>query len=98
MLGWFQALMPKEMRFFDLFERHARIVVAGAEALRGLLQGGETIEHYCRQIFERGTRGHRFQDWSNHGLRWGRRLDGRVAEIVGKDRTHKTNGCGTLVC
>jgi uncharacterized protein len=53
MLGWFQALMPKEMRFFDLFERHARIVVAGAEALRGLLQGGETIEQYCRQIFER---------------------------------------------
>jgi predicted phosphate transport protein (TIGR00153 family) len=53
MLGWFQALLPKEMRFFDLFERHARIVVAGAEALRGLLQGGETIEQYCRQIFER---------------------------------------------
>ena len=53
MLGWFQALMPKEMRFFDLFERHARIVVAGAESLRGLLQGGETIEQYCRQIFER---------------------------------------------
>jgi hypothetical protein len=40
MLGWFQALMPKEMRFFELFVRHATIVVAGAEALRGLLQGG----------------------------------------------------------
>jgi uncharacterized protein len=39
MLGWFQALMPKEMRFFELFVRHATIVVAGAEALRGLLQG-----------------------------------------------------------
>jgi predicted phosphate transport protein (TIGR00153 family) len=53
MLGWFQALMPKEGRFFDLFERHATIVVAGAEALRGLLQGGDKVEHYCRQIFER---------------------------------------------
>jgi uncharacterized protein len=53
MLGWFQALMPKEGRFFDLFERHATIVVAGAEALRGLLQGGDQVEHYCRQIFER---------------------------------------------
>ena len=53
MLGWFQALMPKEMHFFELFERHARIVVAGAEALRGLLRGGEGIEDYCRQIFER---------------------------------------------
>lgn len=53
MLGWFQALMPKEERFFTLFEKHAAIVVAGAEALRGLLQGGDTIEDYCKQIFQR---------------------------------------------
>jgi uncharacterized protein len=53
MLGWFQALMPREERFFDLFERHAAIVVAGAEALRGLLRGGDSIEHFCKQIFER---------------------------------------------
>jgi predicted phosphate transport protein (TIGR00153 family) len=53
MLGWFQALMPKEERFFDLFTRHAQIVVAGAETLRGLLGGGDSIEHYCKQIFER---------------------------------------------
>jgi hypothetical protein len=53
MLGWFQALMPKEERFFELFARHAAIVVAGAEALRGLLQGGDDIEHYCKQIFDR---------------------------------------------
>jgi uncharacterized protein len=45
--------MPKEGRFFDLFTRHATIVVAGAEALRGLLQGGDSIERYCKQIFER---------------------------------------------
>jgi len=53
MLGWFQALMPKEERFFMLFEKHAGIVVAGAEALRGLLQGGDTVEGYCKQIFQR---------------------------------------------
>ena len=53
MLGWFQALMPKEERFFDLFARHSAIVLAGAEALEGLLQGGDKIEHYCRVIFER---------------------------------------------
>ena len=40
MLGWFQALMPKEERFFDFFARHATIVVAAAEAMRGLLLGG----------------------------------------------------------
>src|SRR5579864_4366182 len=53
MLGWFQALMPKEERFFRLFERHAVIVVAGAEALRGLLRGGGTVEDYCKEIFRR---------------------------------------------
>ena len=53
MLGWFQALMPKEMRFFELFVRHATVVVAGAEALRGLLQGGDKIEYYSKVIFER---------------------------------------------
>jgi uncharacterized protein len=53
MLGWFQALMPKEERFFTLFEKHAKIVVAGAEALRGLLQGGDGVDGYCKQIFQR---------------------------------------------
>ena len=53
MFGWFQALMPKEERFFTLFEKHATIVVAGAEALRGLLRGGDSIEEYCQQIFQR---------------------------------------------
>jgi uncharacterized protein Yka (UPF0111/DUF47 family) len=52
MLGWFQALMPREDRFFDLFVRHATIVVAGAEALRGLLRDGARAEEYCRRIFE----------------------------------------------
>lgn len=46
MLGWFQALMPKEERFFELFRRH--VVVAGAEALRGMLRGGDGIENFCK--------------------------------------------------
>jgi predicted phosphate transport protein (TIGR00153 family) len=55
MLGWFQALMPKETRFFDLFQRHATIVVAGAEAMRSLLQGHD-IERYCQEITEWETK------------------------------------------
>ena len=39
MLGWFQALMPREERFFDLFARHAAIVLAGAEALQRTAPG-----------------------------------------------------------
>ncbi len=53
MLGWFQALMPKEERFFEFFSRHADVVLAGAEALEGLFQGGDRIEHYCKVIFDR---------------------------------------------
>jgi uncharacterized protein len=53
MLGWFKALMPKEERFFPLFEQHATIVVAGAEALRGVMQGGEKVGYYCKTISDR---------------------------------------------
>src|SRR3954469_11748288 len=50
MLGWFQAIMPKEDKFFDLFEQHAALVVAGAEALRSLLKGGDQVENCREQI------------------------------------------------
>jgi uncharacterized protein len=53
MLGWFRALMPREERFFDLFEKHATIVVSAAEALRNLLQGGDNSHRYCTEIFQR---------------------------------------------
>jgi len=53
MLGWFRAIMPREERFFDLFARHAQTLTAGSEALRSLLQGGESIPHYCKVIAER---------------------------------------------
>lgn len=52
MLGWFQALMPKEERFFDMFARHAAVLVAGAEALEGLFRG-DKVDHYSKVIFER---------------------------------------------
>jgi predicted phosphate transport protein (TIGR00153 family) len=53
MFGWFKAIMPKEERFFTLFVQHATVVVAGAEALRGVLRGGTGIEDFCRIISDR---------------------------------------------
>lgn len=45
MLGWFQALMPTQGRFFDQFESHAATLVSGADALARLLHGeGEIAE------------------------------------------------------
>ena len=52
MLGWFRALMPKEDRFFDLFERHAATLVDGAAALRALLDGTQEVALACRAIAE----------------------------------------------
>ena len=50
MLEWFRALMPKEDRFFGLFERHARTLVDGAEALVELLKGGDEVPACCARI------------------------------------------------
>jgi predicted phosphate transport protein (TIGR00153 family) len=50
MLQFFQALMPREGKFFALFDRHARTLVEGAVALRDLLEGGSAVADGCRRI------------------------------------------------
>ena len=50
MLKWFHALLPKEDRFFGLFNRHADVVLLGAQALRELLNGGAGIAEACQRI------------------------------------------------
>jgi len=50
MLNWFRALMPKEGRFFDLFEAHAKTLCAGAGALRQLLDGGDRVPELCAEV------------------------------------------------
>ncbi|KQZ79094.1 nuclease PIN [Mesorhizobium sp. Root157] len=49
MLGWFRKLLPREDRFFDLFERHSRTVVGGAEALQKLLTGKD-VQQWAGEI------------------------------------------------
>ena len=53
MLRWFHALMPKEERFFELFAQHSRAIVAGAEALRAMMEGGEAITHNYQVVMDR---------------------------------------------
>jgi uncharacterized protein len=53
MLHWFQALLPKNDGFFDLFAAHSRAIVAGADALRALLEGGDAVPQYCRVVTDR---------------------------------------------
>lgn len=53
MLRWFHALMPKEERFFELFARHSEAVLAGAQALRAMLEGGEAIARNYQTVMDR---------------------------------------------
>jgi predicted phosphate transport protein (TIGR00153 family) len=53
MLRWFHAIMPKEERFFELFERHSLAVVAGAEALRAMLEGGAAVSRHYDTVMQR---------------------------------------------
>ncbi len=53
MLKAFRNLMPKEEEFFDLFLKHALIVVEGAEALQGVMRGGDQVEHFSRIVMEK---------------------------------------------
>ena len=49
---WLQALMPKEERFFALFNRHARTIVDGSEALNALLHDGATVPDACHKVMD----------------------------------------------
>jgi predicted phosphate transport protein (TIGR00153 family) len=50
MMSWFQALMPKETRFFEHFESHAKTLCAGARSLRAVLDGGPDILQHCADV------------------------------------------------
>jgi hypothetical protein len=53
MMRWFQMLLPKEERFFELFEQHAQAVLSGAQALRAMLEGGDAIQRNFQIVMER---------------------------------------------
>ena len=53
MLGWFRALLPREERFFALFVAHSDAVLAGAEALRAMLEGGDQIARNYEIVMDR---------------------------------------------
>lgn len=52
MLNWFRKLLPREDRFFDLFEKHSRTVVGGAEALQNMLAGGPEVGRWCQKVVD----------------------------------------------
>ncbi len=49
MMSIFRKLMPREDRFFDMFSKHSKTVVAAAYALDQLLKGND-VEKNCERI------------------------------------------------
>jgi uncharacterized protein len=53
MFAWFQRLLPKRGEFFEMFEAHAVSLVAAANAVGRLLEGGPAMADHIREIHER---------------------------------------------
>lgn len=52
MISLFKKLMPREDKFFDLFERHARTVQGAADAMRDIFGGQGDMEALCQRIVD----------------------------------------------
>jgi predicted phosphate transport protein (TIGR00153 family) len=50
MMGWYRRLLPREDKFFDLFDRHSQTLVLAATALEQLLSGKD-VERHGREIY-----------------------------------------------
>lgn len=53
LMKWFQKLLPHEDKFFDLFEKHAKLLVEGAEALQKVFEGGPEATKYGRIVIDK---------------------------------------------
>ena len=49
-MKWFHKIMPREEKFFVLFDRHAACLKAGAVTLRELLNGGPRVTELCATV------------------------------------------------
>jgi len=52
-MRWFQKLLPREDKFFDLFESHSRTLVAAADALDALFQPGSDVAKLAQIVVDK---------------------------------------------
>ncbi len=50
MFHFIKSIMPREEKFFDLFEAHAAKAVEAAGSLRAILDGGKTVADNCAKL------------------------------------------------
>jgi predicted phosphate transport protein (TIGR00153 family) len=88
MLGWFQALLPKTGRFFELFEAHAATLTAGADSLARLLTADGEADRHIAAIIEQE---HRADDITRDVL-----MDVRRIFVTPFDRSAITDLIGVM--
>lgn len=52
MLHWFRRLMPRDDSFFPMFDKHAGILVKGAQSLRRMLDGGPAASQHFDDVLK----------------------------------------------
>lgn len=53
MFNWFQALLPKQGNFFEMFEAHAATLTTASDALARLFEGGPGMADHVKEIEQR---------------------------------------------
>lgn len=52
MFDFIKKMMPKEEKFFDLFEAHAAKLIEGSKVLRLIMDGGKNLEANCANLIK----------------------------------------------
>ena len=69
MVGFLKKLMPREDKFFDMFEAHAEKALAAAISLSAIFENAKTIEKYCAAVMKTEDEADHIAAQVNEGLR-----------------------------
>ncbi len=69
MVGFLKKLMPREDKFFDLFEAHAEKSLAAAKSLAAVFAGGKTIAAHCQALMKAEDEADHITENVNEALR-----------------------------
>ena len=69
MVGFLKKLMPREDKFFDLFEAHAAKSLSAAKSLAAVFNGGKTINAHCEALMKTEDEADHITENVNEALR-----------------------------
>ncbi len=69
MIGFLKKLMPREDKFFDMFEAHAQKALQAAISLAAIFQDTKTIQQHCAAVMKTEDEADHIAAQVNEGLR-----------------------------